>query len=52
MECGTRLRVSLGLCRRVQGRIRPPAGLRNGNAHLLEQVFCHELARVTVRPAP
>ena len=37
VEFSTRMRVSLGLCRPVQGRIRLAAGLRNGNAHLLEE---------------
>ena len=48
VEFSTRMRVSLGLCRPVQGRIRLAAGLRNGNAHLLEEVLCHELAHVAV----
>ena len=48
VEYSTRMRVSLGLCRPVQGRIRLAAGLRNGNAHLLEEVLCHELAHVAV----
>lgn len=48
VEFSTRMRVSLGLCRPIQGRIRLAAGLRNGNAHLLEEVFCHELAHVAV----
>mgnify|MGYP001825526761 CR=1 FL=1 len=48
VEFSTRMRVSLGLCRPVQGRIRLAAGLRKGNASLLEEVFCHELAHVAV----
>ena len=69
VEFSTRMRVSLGLCRPVQGRIRLAASLlnggadpgtgglpasearsslRNGNAHLLEEVLCHELAHVAV----
>ena len=48
VEFSTRMRVSLGLCRPVEGRIRLAAGLRNGNVHLLEEVLCHELAHVAV----
>jgi len=62
VEFSTRMRVSLGLCRPVQGRIRLAASLRNGGADagtgglsasdtrssLLEEVLCHELAHVAV----
>ena len=48
IEFSTRFRTSLGLCRPAQGRIRLADGLRNGDAHLLEEVLCHELAHVAV----
>ena len=48
VEFSTRMRVSLGICRPVQGRIRLASCLRNGNAHLLEETLCHELAHVAV----
>ena len=48
IEFSTRFRTSLGLCRPAQGRIRLAEGLRNGDAHLLEEVLCHELAHVAV----
>jgi len=48
VELSTRFRTSLGLCRPIQGRIRLAADLWNGDAGLLEEVFCHELAHVAV----
>ncbi len=62
VEFSTRMRVSLGLCRPAQGRIRLAVSLLNGGADpgtgglpasdvrssLLEEVLCHELAHVAV----
>jgi len=48
VEFSRRFRSSLGLCRPAQGRIRLAAHLQEGNAELLEEVLCHELAHVAV----
>jgi len=48
VEFSRRFRSSLGRCRPAQGRIRLAAHLEKGNADLLEQVLCHELAHVAV----
>ena len=49
VEFSTRMRVSLGLCRPAQNRIRLSAVLRDGgSSDLLEEVLCHELAHVAV----
>jgi predicted SprT family Zn-dependent metalloprotease len=48
VEFSRRFRSSLGLCRPVHGQIRLAAHLQEGNAALLEEVLCHELAHVAV----
>ena len=46
VEFSRRLRTSLGRCRPASGLVRLAERLQDGDAGLLEEVLCHELAHV------